>query len=163
MSKEKPPTFVNLGNARNDEQRGVMENIEATGDCPFCPDNLHKYHKEPILREGKHWLVTPNQWPYKHTRVHLLAIATYHAEDITDLREGSLDELQTHLQWASAEYQIAAGGLAMRFGSVDHNGATVRHLHAHIIVPELELGVGEEVRFRISSKAAKSPDSLRQV
>lgn len=146
---QNPEIFVNLDNARNDHQREVMNDIANNQECPFCPDALHKYHKEPILRQGEHWLLTPNQWPYDNTRVHLLAIAAYHAERINDLKPGSLEELQTHFAWAEDEFKIAAGGLAMRFGDTSGNGATVRHLHSHLIVPEDGLTREQKVRFKI--------------
>lgn len=141
---------VNLDNARYDDQRRVMSEIVADGVCPFCADHLEKYHKEPILRQGEHWTLTPNQWPYEHTRVHLLAISSYHTEALSDLKPGSMDELLDHLQWAEFTYNVAAGGLAMRFGDVKKNGATVNHLHAHFIVPEDNLPPDTKVRFKIS-------------
>ena len=141
---------VNLDNARLDEQRRVMENIVSDDVCPFCPEHLEKYHKQPILRSGEHWVLTPNQWPYENTRVHLLAIAAYHAESLNDLKKGSMDELQEHFQWAEFTYKVAAGGLAMRFGDVMENGATVNHLHAHFIVPEGDLTPDAKVRLKIS-------------
>lgn len=147
---ESNETFVNLANARNNEQRRVMEEIEDNQECPFCPDALHKYHKQPILRQGEHWTLTPNQWPYDNTRVHLLAIAAYHAETIQELRPGSFDELQDHFAWAEQEFKIAAGGLAMRFGDTRKSGATVQHLHSHLIVPNDDIPQGEKVRFKIS-------------
>lgn len=144
-------SFVNLANARNDEQRGVMEHIAAEGDCPFCPDHLAKYHHKPILRTGDNWLLTENQWPYDNTRTHLLAIATYHAESLEDLHEGAFEELGDHFRWATREYAIKAGGLAMRFGSdIGSNGATVRHLHSHLIEPDPNRPEDAKVRFKIS-------------
>lgn len=147
---ENNESFVNLSNARNDHQRGVMEEITNNNECPFCPNALHKYHKEPILRSGQHWSLTHNQWPYEHTRVHLLAIATYHAESLKDLKPGAFDELQDHFVWAEDAFKIAAGGLAMRFGDTAKNGASVRHLHAHLIVPEETTDTRQKVRFKIS-------------
>ncbi len=141
---------VNLDNARNDEQLQVMETIIKDDVCPFCTEHLEDYHKEPTLRQGEHWMLTPNQWPYDNTRVHLLAIATYHAESLGDLKKGSMDELLEHLQWAEFTYSVAAGGLAMRFGDVKINGASVNHLHAHFIVPEDDLPPETKVRFKIS-------------
>lgn len=141
---------VNLNNARFDDQRQVMQEIIAENVCPFCPDHLEKYHKEPILRRGEHWTITPNQWPYKHTRLHLLAIASHHAESLSDLKPGSMDELLAHFQWAELTYKVAAGGLAMRFGDAKKNGASVNHLHAHFIVPEENLPPDKKVRFKIS-------------
>ena len=142
--------FVNLANARNGEQKGVMKEIAKEGHCPFCTENLAKYHKNHIEREGAHWLITKNQWPYDYTEVHLLAILTYHAEDVSGLKPGALDELQSHLEWAVKSYGIAAGGLAMRFGGIDSNGASVRHLHAHIIKPDPSRKKDQKVRFKIS-------------
>lgn len=150
MNESRPETFVNLANARNEQQRQVMETIQDHGDCPFCPDHLKQYHKQPILRSGDHWLLTPNQWPYENTRTHLLAIAAYHAETLQDLQPGAFDELQQHFTWAEEEFKIAAGGIAMRFGDTTRNGATVRHLHAHIIEPQADLPSDKKVRFKIS-------------
>lgn len=146
---ENNESFVNLSNARNDHQREVMSEIVENQECPFCPEALHKYHKQPILRSGEHWIVTPNQWPYDNTRVHLLAITAYHAERLTDLQPGSFDELQSHFAWAEQEFKIAAGGLAMRFGDTTSNGATVRHLHSHLIAPQDGLTREQKVRFKI--------------
>jgi diadenosine tetraphosphate (Ap4A) HIT family hydrolase len=142
--------FVNLNNARHDSQREVMETINDNQECPFCPDHLEKYHKEPIFRKGAHWVLTRNQWPYDHTETHLLAIAQYHAERLSDLQEGSFQELQEHFTWAEKEFNVESGGLAMRFGSIALNGATVNHLHAHMIVPSKDRAPDEKVRFKIS-------------
>lgn len=142
-------SFVVLDNARHDDQRNVMADIQAKGHCPFCPENLDLYHKQPIIREKEHWKITPIQWPYRHTKHHFLAISAYHAENIADLREGSFNELQEHLQWLEFTYKISTGGLAMRFGDVTQNGASVKHLHAHVIQPDPERGNDEKVRFKI--------------
>lgn len=142
--------FVNLNNARLDAQRATMKQIQENGECPFCTENLSKYHTEPILQDGEHWKLTRNQWPYEYTREHLLAISAYHAESLADLRDGSFDELQRHLQWAEFTFKVASGGLAMRFGDVTKNGATVRHLHAHLIVPSDNKQPDEKIRFKIS-------------
>ncbi len=142
--------YVNLANARNNEQKEVMELIAIEKVCPFCPDNLHTYHKQPIISMGEHWVLTPNQWPYDHTRTHLLAIAAYHAETLDDLRDGSFEELGQIMRWASEEYAVAAGGIALRFGDATSSGATVRHLHAHLIEPDPNREPEDKVRFKIS-------------
>jgi len=142
--------FVNLSNARYDEQRHIMEDIVENQECPFCPENLAKYHKKAIVKRGKFWVLTYNQWPYKYTDVHLLAIATYHAEELSDLKKGAFDELQELMMWAEKRYNIKTGGLAMRFGNVSSNGATVDHLHVHLIVPSKDKPADEKVRFKIS-------------
>jgi len=146
---ENNESFVNLDNARRDDQREVMEAIVENAECPFCEDNLHKYHKAPILRQGEHWTFTHNQWPYEHTAHQFLAISRPHFETLAELPAGSFDELLGHFQWAEEEFKIAFGGLAMRFGDIRQTGATVNHLHAHMIVPEPDLPSADKVRFKI--------------
>ncbi|MCX6728672.1 MAG: hypothetical protein NTV39_02805 [Candidatus Saccharibacteria bacterium] len=148
MKKDKP--YVNLNNARLDEQRRVMEDIVENQECPFCQENISKYHKQKTLRKGKHWTITKNQWPYKYTDVHLLAILNYHAEKLSDLKAGAFDELQGHMVWAEKEFDIITGGIGMRFGDMTSNGATVNHLHVHLIVPSHDKPADEKVRFKIS-------------
>lgn len=141
---------VNLSNARTEQQRGVMEAIATDGDCPFCPEHLAKYHKNPIIRTGENWLLTANQWPYENTRVHMLAIAAYHVETLDGLKTGAFEELGDHMRWATREYAVKAGGVAMRFGDTSLTGASVSHLHAHLIVPDPNKPPEAKVKFKIS-------------
>ena len=48
--------FVNLDNTAHrptDTYGNVISQIQKDGVCPFCPESLAKYHKNPILKEGK--------------------------------------------------------------------------------------------------------------
>ncbi len=152
MTEIPPVSFVDLSKARVAEQLEVMQAIEESGECPFCPENLERLSKVEVLRKGALWILGRNHWPYKNTTDHLLAIATYHAESIADLRPGAFDELQDHAVWAERELEIKSGGLCMRFGDITQNGATVNHVHAHIIVPRPHTAdeeVDKKVRFKI--------------
>jgi len=42
------------------------------------------------------------------------------------------------VNWAIKKWKIRGGGVAMRFGKTDYTGASVSHLHFHIISPELD-------------------------
>jgi diadenosine tetraphosphate (Ap4A) HIT family hydrolase len=129
--------FVDLANARVDDQRHVMQTIIDADHCPFCQENLEKYHKQPILKEGEYWLVTTNQWPYDHTTVHLLIILKMHGERLVDLPSDAGRELIELAQWAEQEYHIPGGGLALRFGNTDYSAGTVSHLHAQLLQPDI--------------------------
>ncbi|HEY4493302.1 MAG TPA: hypothetical protein VJB98_01645 [Candidatus Paceibacterota bacterium] len=137
--------FVNLDNSRLDEQRRVMETIVAEGHCPFCLENLTKYHKEPVLKESDYWILTKNQWPYEGTRIHLLAIAKSHYEKLSELPSKAGEELISLMQWAEREFAIAGGSVFMRFGDMEYTGSTVKHIHAQLIsgVPRLD-SLGKE-------------------
>lgn len=141
--------FVDLGNAREDEQKTVMEDIIKADHCPFCEENLRKYHKEPIIKEGKFWIVTNNQWPYKSTKVHLLVIYKQHVTNLADLDSESGKELLDLMKWAEKEYKVPGGGWAMRFGDTNYSAGTVDHIHAQFIQPDLDAKDYKPVRIKL--------------
>ncbi len=130
-------SFVDLDNARVEEQRQVMRDIIAAGHCPFCRDNLDKYHKQPILKEGIFWFLTYNQWPYENTKLHLLAIYKNHAEKLSELDPAAGQELIQILQWAEKEFNVPGGAFAVRFGDTNYSAGTVAHIHAQYIWPDI--------------------------
>ncbi len=132
--------FVNLKASRSEAQLEVMKEIQRTGDCPFCVENLAKYHKNPILKEGKYWVITDNQWPYKKVKHQVLAIHKEHIEHLGDLSSEAGCELMEFFAEEARERNMSGGGVAIRFGSSEHGnyGSSVLHIHAHLIEPDLE-------------------------
>jgi ATP adenylyltransferase len=147
--------FVDLDNARLDEQRAEMERIIEAGHCPFCPENLPLYHKAPNLKDGKYWIVTPNQWPYENVKMQLLAIYKTHAESLTDLDPDAGEELLRFFSEIVEEHQIPGGALCMRFGDTDHSAGTVKHMHAQFIWPDINKPDFKPVRFKIGKDLEK--------
>jgi len=143
---------VDLDNARLDEQLQVMQEIIGADHCPFCLENLQKYHKQPILKDGQFWILTKNQWPYEHTKVHLLAIYKEHAVDLSELKPEAGTELLEMMQWAQTEYQVPGGAMAMRFGDTDYSAGTVAHMHVQFIMPDLESPGYEPVRIKVGKR-----------
>lgn len=110
----------------------VIDQIAKDGVCPFCPENLTKYHKKP-LEQRRFWTVTDNMYPYKPSKQHRLLI---HREHITDPRELSPEawsELLEIFKEETASRSISGGTFVMRFGDTKFTGASVSHLHAHIV------------------------------
>lgn len=143
------PKFVDIKNARTEEQIKVMEKIIVDGGCPFCLENLTKYHETPIIKEGTYWVITRNRWPYENTRVHLLAILKEHAVSPTEVDPAAGAELFSLLSEMSKTYQISGGGLCMRFGESAFSASTVSHLHAHFIEPDASKPEFKPVRFKL--------------
>jgi diadenosine tetraphosphate (Ap4A) HIT family hydrolase len=139
---------VNLKHARFDDQREVMERIEKDGHCPFCEENLRLYHKQPILRESGFWILTTNQWPKKHTRVHLLLIYKKHAVKLEEIEPQAAIELFELVAWAEKEFKVDGGILFMRFGDTTLSGASVYHLHVQFVVPDIDDPTYESVGFK---------------
>lgn len=143
--------FIDIDNARLDEQKQVMSEIREADHCPFCEENLRKYHKEPILKETEHWLLTKNQWPYRFTKHHLMAIYREHITDLENIKPEAGQELIELFQWAVKEFNMPGGGWAMRFGDTDYSAGTVAHLHAQCLVPDINDPdyMEKPVRFKI--------------
>lgn len=155
MSEQEKNGYVYVPNSRGDEQRDVMEKIVRDKVCPFCMEHLAKYHKKPILRESEHWILTENQWPYEHTRRHLLAITKTHVESMDELPAGAGEELFDLFRWAVRELDIRGGGFSVRFGDHEHSGGSVTHLHAQLVEPNLDDPTYEPVRIKIGKSAPK--------
>ena len=126
---------VNPKYAKSGEYKEVIEEIAAQGKCPFCPDNF-RYHKKPILKESNGWLITKNSWPYKNSRRHFIIVARRHMENLGELTAKDLETVKGLSDWAVKKFQIKGGALTIRFGGTDYTGATVCHLHFHLIVPK---------------------------
>lgn len=140
---------VNPRFAKGKEYRAVINTIDAVGHCPFCPENF-KYHKKPVLRKLNGWIVTENSWPYKNTERHFIIIALKHKETLDDLTSRDFDTILRLSRWAVKKYNIRGGALALRFGETDVTGATVSHLHAHLIYPSLRKdGTANTVTFPV--------------
>lgn len=125
------PTFAH---ARKD-YFNVIKTIEAGGQCPFCPFHF-KYHKNPILKKHKGWLISKSSWPYENSQLHLIIIGDEHKEQIWELGEEDIKSILFLIKWAAKKFDIKGGGFAMRFGETQYTGATVCHLHAHLIFPK---------------------------
>jgi len=139
MKPDPQQEFINMEAVRRDDQRQIMLEIQKAGHCPFCRENLDRYHKKPILKEGRFWLLTENQWPYKKVKHQLLAIYKTHIEHLSELDPEAGQELIEFFSEEARKRDIPGGGLAMRFGSSQdgHYGSSVGHLHAHLIEPDL--------------------------
>lgn len=119
---------------RNPKYGKIIEAIEHEGICPFCPGKL-KYHTKPILGSTRGWFITKSFLPYKNARRHFLIIGKRHNERFDDLTVQDLAEVRTLVTWAIQKFSMNGGALALRFGETRLTGATVVHLHFHLIEP----------------------------
>lgn len=144
--------FVDIDNSREDDQRGVMQQIVDQKHCPFCMENLFEYHKKPVLFDGEFWILTANQWPYKNTKNHFLIIAKEHIESFIGISSKAAQEFFEILSWVEKEYKLPGGAIGMRFGDTIYSAGTVKHLHAQFIVPDVDKKDFKPVRFKIGKE-----------
>jgi ATP adenylyltransferase len=134
-------TFVNSDNTAyrpDSTYRGVIDQIKKDGVCPFCPDYFSKYHKNPILKQGIHWLLTNNMYPYEGTKQHVLILHKAHIETLNEISPEAWTELKTLVDAFIKDVGLPGGTLLMRFGDTRYTGASVRHLHANLVSPDGE-------------------------
>lgn len=117
-----------------DDYAETLETIIAGGFCPFCEEHLFKHHRKPLMYTTKHWLVTESSWPYKGSRFHILFIARPHIESTEDMPTTMWVELLRLYRALVREKKIEGATLIIRSGNTQITGATVNHLHAHLIV-----------------------------
>ncbi len=133
LDNMKAETSVRVEHGREKKQIEQMHKIAKDGVDPFDWDILPKYHKPPVLRRGKSWLVTENEFPYEGTSVHLLLIHRKRIRFPSKITSAAWAELRQHLAWIEKRYALDSASLLMRFGNPDNTGASVDHLHAHVI------------------------------
>lgn len=133
--KKRKQKVVDPRFAKNEEYGKVIEEIADKGKCPFCPDNF-KYHKNEVLKKSGKWFITKSSWPYENAEEHFLIIGENHKEHISELDLEDITDVDFLVKWVTAEFKLKGGVLALRFGATEYTGATVCHLHFHLIVPQ---------------------------
>jgi len=120
-------------NARHNKYQQVIEEIQRQNECPFCPENLSKYHKKPILIDSASWLVTKNMYPYAGSKNHLLIIHKKHLDNLADVTEAGWKDLKRVIELSASKLKIKGATLILRFGDTNYTGASVSHLHAQLV------------------------------
>lgn len=148
MANETPPNFyVDPRNVRTPEYQKVMGEILEQKVCPLCPPM--PWHPNPTLNEDDRSLITRIAYPYKNSKYHFLIVVKRHLELLDELEDEDLKSILDLSRWASREFNIRGGGLTMRFGDTLYTGATIKHLHAHLVVPTVEGEKANPVYFPI--------------
>lgn len=120
-----------IANARQPQQAADMVALQAANACLFCTEGLALKGKR-IFHRGKHWYVTPNDYPYEGTTVHVMIVPNRHITGFADLTEEELLEFPAMLAWVNKEFDIKGAGLFCRYGDTTYTGATIHHFHIHI-------------------------------
>ncbi|MCR4275927.1 MAG: HIT domain-containing protein [Candidatus Parcubacteria bacterium] len=136
-SKKQRVDAENANIVKRSDYTRTLNAIIAGGFCPFCEKHLFKHHRQPIMYKSKHWLVTKNAWPYKGSRFHFLFITRKHVEATEGIAPTAWNDLQKQYRKLIKENNIQGATLMIRSGDTRFTGASVNHLHAHLIVGSL--------------------------
>jgi len=129
--------FVNPNNADRpgSNYSSVIKRIKDDGACPFCPAQLKKYHKNPIIEENESWIATDNMYPYEGAKFHIIFINKKHISFLSEITPKAWKELQEIIVSVTEGLEIKGGTTFIRFGDTEFTGASVTHLHAHLVSP----------------------------
>jgi ATP adenylyltransferase len=120
-----------ISNAKSTEQARDMKDLAAANACLFCPEGLNLKGKR-VFHRGEHWYVTPNDFPYKGTAVHVMIVPTRHVLSFEELLPTEILELPAMLSWVNQEFGIKGASMFARYGETAFTGATIHHFHLHI-------------------------------
>lgn len=120
-----------INNARSKKQAEDMRDLENANACLFCPEGLSLKDKR-VFHRGTHWYVTPNDFPYPGTTVHVMIVPNRHVIGFCDLTNEELLEFPAMIAWVNEEFDIKGAGLFCRYGDTTYTGATIHHFHIHI-------------------------------
>jgi len=144
---------LNHDNARTDEQKALMAQIEADGVCPFCAEHFKKYHPKPIIKETDYWFLTENMSPYEGTSHHYIFVyKPAHISQPNDILPEAAQELFALVSEVTERNHIEGGSFFMRFGNMGWNGSSVEHLHAQLIVGRKKDDTAEALRVKLGWK-----------
>lgn len=146
--------------AKAEDRAGYKELLQkelAAHICPLCPEGLKMGHNA-ILKSINGWNLILNEFAYAHTKVHALIIPQAHQTNLTALSSVDMESVRLLATWAIEHFQIKGGALTLRFGDAHYSGASVRHLHFHIITPEHDENIDDNaiVSFAVGLKEGKS-------
>ncbi len=142
----------NLTNGRTPEQLEQMRRLEESGICAFCSKHFNAEHKNPVEFETDNWVVTKNDYPYQNTKLHVMLIPKVHVKTVSELSKAARSEYLDLIARIETHWNLESYAQFMRSGDIQYNGATVEHLHAHVIVGDYENDDFEPVRVKLASK-----------
>lgn len=148
--------MINIANAGEREAYiKQLQDWERAGECPLCPSGLETAGNQ-VLHILNNWQLITNRFPYKNTDQHLLILPREHISTFDDVTGEDFKTIKQLTAWAIDHFSIKGGGLTMRFGDLNYSGATVMHVHCHVIVPSLspETNLPYGINFSLGRKDA---------
>lgn len=132
--------YIYPPNARKQEQLDIMISKENNNEDPLDPSII----EQEILFTTDYWYISKNRFPHQGAGHQYLIASYYPVYNIDDMSTEMWDDLVMVWRKLTKEYNIPGGALCFRFGEPSLSGASLKRLHAHLIMPE-----NEKVRFPI--------------
>lgn len=126
--------IVEPENGRNEQYRQQLEQILESKQCPFCPGG-ETLKEQEIIKQTEMWLAKENSYPIPNSLYHFMIFPARHIEDTSDILAKEWQDLTSLRLWLKNKYKFNGDVMYIRSGEPMVTGATVTHLHWHLIVP----------------------------
>ena len=136
--------YIYPPNARYQDQLDIMIERELNDLDPLSDSIID----QPILFKTNYWYVSNNRFPNQGAESQFLITSLKPIYKIDDIPKEMWIELQEIWLKIKNEYDISGGALCFRFGDPSRSGASLKRLHAHIIMPKVD----EKVKFNIGGR-----------
>ena len=146
--------YIYPPNARNQEQLDIMLKFEKNGEDPMDINNVD----QTILFTTDYWYVSENRFPYPDIKKQFLIVALNGVYDIKDMPMEMWIDLKSIWDRLVSEYDLPGGALCFRFGDPALSSASLKRVHAHIIVPKEFDGERHKVSFSIGGHLELNKD-----
>ena len=121
-------------NARDPEQLKRMDHLAAQIGCFFCNNNYLKIGASKAIKKTKYWYIKKNDYPYEGSVHHYLIASKRHVTKITELSPLAWKKLLEVIRWLERHLKVKGGSIFARSGDMRYTGATLDHLHFHLLV-----------------------------
>ncbi len=132
--KNMPKSKVRNDNARHPEQVARMNKLAKEIGCFFCKKNYLKVGASPAIYESRYWYIKKNDYPYEGSKRHYLIASRKHLTEITDISPASWAELLKVIAWLKKYLKVKGASLFVRSGDMKYTGATLDHIHFHLLI-----------------------------
>ncbi|OHA91541.1 MAG: hypothetical protein A2758_00275 [Candidatus Zambryskibacteria bacterium RIFCSPHIGHO2_01_FULL_49_18] len=149
-------------NARTPEQLARMRHLGKSIGCFFCNSNYLKVGASSAIRDGRHWYVKRNDYPYQGSVHHYLIASKKHIAKITNVSAPAWKELLETVRWIERKFKIRGESIFVRSGDMRYTGATLDHLHFHFLVGGLKKKTGtleDNILVTLGHKSNQRPRS----
>lgn len=126
--------YIDPRNVRYQEQLDIMMKREKAEEDPLDPNIID----QEILFYTKNWYVSRNKFPYEAIEHQFLIVSRNPIYNLDNMSVDMWNELGIIWDRIIKAYNIPGGALCYRFGDTLYSGASLKRLHAHIIVPKEE-------------------------
>src|SRR3989344_255088 len=125
---------LRLDNSRTPEQTKRMKLLAKEIGCFFCKNNYLKVGASPAIYQSKYWYVKKNDYPYEGSVHHYLLASKRHTTKITAVSRAAWVELLKVIAWLEKHLKIKGASIFTRSGDMSYTGATLDHIHFHLLV-----------------------------